>query len=110
MKKRNRILLLFACFTLLFVGSTKASETNVEEHDAFIQGCLKSTNSKTEECECMYRDTSVKLPENEAAFLIASMSENMPAIQESAKKLSPEQIMAVLSTSWLEIVESCLTN
>ena len=110
MMKHNRILLLCACFTLPFVGSTKASGTDGEEHDAFIQGCLKSTNSKSDECECMYQDTSEKLPADEAAFLIASMSENMPEIQESAKKLSPEQIMTVLSTSWIEIVDSCLTN
>ena len=110
MMKHNRILLLCACFTLPFLGSTKASGADGEEHDVFIQGCLKSISSKPDECECMYRDTSEKPPTDDAAFLIASMSENMPAIQESAKKLSPEQIMTVLSTSWIEIVDSCLAN
>jgi hypothetical protein len=110
MVKRIQTLLMFACFSLPFEGGVAAPETNGDGQDAFIQGCLKSKGAKPAECECMYRETSGKLPAEEAAFLIASMIGNMTVIQETAAKLSPEQISAALSSSWLGIVDKCLTK
>jgi hypothetical protein len=110
MANRIRTLLMIACFSIPFEAGVAASETNGNGQDAFVQGCLKSKGAKPAECECMYRETSGRLPAEEAAFLIASMDGNMTVIQETAAKLSPEQITAALSSSWLGIVDKCLTE
>jgi len=77
-----------------------------DQKTAFVEGCLKAKGSTQVQCECMYDETQGKIPAPEAAFIIASMSGNMAAIQETAAELSAEEIRQALTT-WPARMEKC---
>lgn len=54
----------------------------------------------------MYTETKGQIPAIEAAFIIASMSGDMAAIQETAAELSAEDTKRVLTT-WPAKMEKC---
>lgn len=101
------------CFVLMLITTVVGAyntETFGDDREAFIEGCLKSKGATTAECECLYTETRGELPAEEAAFLIASMGGDTALIEKAATKLSPDKIMAVLSSSWVEVVDKCLAN
>ncbi|ADE13990.1 hypothetical protein Nhal_0812 [Nitrosococcus halophilus Nc 4] len=102
---KNKRTLGNTVLTLIFLIWSQAGVGG--QADSFMEGCLKSRGANRAQCECMYKETQGKLPAEEAAFIIASMSGDMAAIQEAAAKLSPEQKQKALF-SWPGVIDKCV--
>ena len=89
------------------VGFVWVSMAFGDQKTSFIEGCLKAKGSTQAQCECMYAETKGEIPVKEAAFIIASMSGDMAAIQETAAKLSVEEKQQALAT-WPAKTDKCL--
>lgn len=89
------------------VGLVWVSMAFGDQKTSFIEGCLKAKGSTRPQCVCMYTETRGQIPAKEAAFIIASMSGDMAAIQEAAAKLSVEEKQRALST-WPAKIDKCL--
>jgi len=88
------------------VGLVWGSMAFGDQKTLFIEGCLKAKGSTQTQCECMYAETRGQIPAIEAAFIIASMSGDTAAIQETAAELSPEEIQRALTT-WPAKMDKC---
>lgn len=99
---KEKFVLCVCVFGLVWINLASG-----DQETSFIEGCMKARGSTQSQCECMYAETNGQMPAKEAAFLIASMSGETQAIQETAANLTPEEIQRALTT-WPAKMEKCL--
>ena len=88
------------------LGLASVSIAFGDQKASFVEGCLKAKGSTQTQCVCMYTETKGQIPAIEAAFIIASMSGDTTAIQETAAELSAEEIQRALTT-WPAKMDKC---
>lgn len=88
------------------VGLLWAGTAPGDQITTFVEGCLQAKGAIQSQCECMYEETAGEIPAKEAAFIIASMSGDMAAVQATAAELSTTEKQAALTT-WPVRMDKC---